>query len=203
MIPAEHDTGQIGLARLKSFDSRFNFYPAFPTGRSLVLDSLAGQIYRIMVGMEAQRKKIKAKHHVEPCSLSRGKREYKRWERITTKLMRKIQEYGRTPPAMLRLARADARLNPTADAASVNAKTVNEYECPREEALKKLQDWLNKQNNAQRHLYNGQDVDAFRMLGPKRGPIEKFVHETLPVADPTGFLLVRRQGECAVEDFLS
>lgn len=85
----------MGLARLKSFDSRFNFYPAFPEGRSLVLDSLAGQIFRIMKKMEAQRKRIKAKHHVEPCNLRWGKRDHKRWEKVTTKLRKKIQEYGR------------------------------------------------------------------------------------------------------------
>lgn len=79
------------------------------------------------------------------------------------------------------------------DAASVNAKMVNEFECPREEAVKALQDWLNKQNHAHRHMYNGQDADAFRMLGPKRGPIERFVHETLPVKTATAFLLVRHR----------
>lgn len=66
---------------------------------------------------------------------------------------------------------------------------VNEYECPREEALKTLQDWLNKQNNAHSQMYNDQDVDAFRMLEPKRGPIEKFVHETLPATTATAFFL--------------
>lgn len=93
----------MGLARLKSFDPRFNFYPAFPTGRSLVLDSIAAQIFRILMRMEAQRKKIKAKHHVEPCGLRRRKREHKKWERMTTKLRKKMQEYGRVPLATFRL----------------------------------------------------------------------------------------------------
>ncbi|KAG6356771.1 hypothetical protein INS49_014645 [Diaporthe citri] len=171
-LDPERDTGQIGLARLKSFDSRFNFYPAFPTGSSLVVDSLAWDIHRIMMDMEAQRKKIKAKHHVEPCGLRRGRQDRKKWNKMTMKLRRKMKEYN---------------------LAFVNAKTVNEYERPREEALKNLQEWLNKQDNALRHLYNDQDADAFRMLGPKRGPIERFVHETLPAAGPTGFLLVRSQ----------
>ncbi|KAK7718781.1 hypothetical protein SLS63_010387 [Diaporthe eres] len=139
-LEPERDTGQVGLARLKSYDSRFNFYPAFPTGRSLVVESLAWEIHRVMMKMKAQRKKIKAKHHVEPCRLSRGKRDRKKWDKMMTKLQRKTTEY---------------------DLAFVNAKTVNEYECPREEALKTLQDWLNKQDSALRHLYNGQDVDGF------------------------------------------
>lgn len=102
-LDPEHDTGQMGLARLKSFDPRFNFYPAFPTGRSLVLDSIAAQIFRILMRMEAQRKKIKAKHHVEPCGLRRRKREHKKWERMTTKLRKKMQEYGRVSLATFRL----------------------------------------------------------------------------------------------------
>lgn len=78
-----------------------------------------------------------------------------------------------------------------ADLALVHAKMVNAYECPQEAALKNLQDWLNMQHSARRHLYDGQKAGAFRLLGPKRGPIERFVHETLPTTRPTGFLLVR------------
>ncbi|KAJ0117742.1 uncharacterized protein J7T55_001942 [Diaporthe amygdali] len=167
-IDAVHDTGQIGLARLKSFDSRFDFYPAFSTGRSLVLDSLAGQIFRIMKKMDAYRKKIKAEHHVEPCDLGWGERRHKRWEKLTVKLWKKIKEY---------------------DAASINAKTVNEYERPGKDAIEKLKFWLDKKLNAQRHMYNDQDVDDFRMLGPKRGPIKKLVHETLPTSRLARFLL--------------
>lgn len=91
----EHDTGQMGLARVKSYDSRFNFYPAFPTARSLVLNSLGGQVNRIMMRMEAHRKKIKTKHHVEPCDLRRGERDRRRWEKMEKKLKRKMKEYGR------------------------------------------------------------------------------------------------------------
>lgn len=103
----EHDTGQIGLARLKSYDSRFNFYPAFPTGRSLVVESLAWEIHRVMMKLKAQRKKIKAKHHVEPCRLSRGKRDRKKWDKMMTKLQRKTTEYGRPSLTMMKLTKAD------------------------------------------------------------------------------------------------
>lgn len=72
-----------------------------------MLDSLAWQIYRIMMKMEAQRKKIKAKHHVEPCGLRIGCRDQKRWEKMNTKLSRKMTEYGRSPLTMTRLTRTD------------------------------------------------------------------------------------------------
>lgn len=154
----------MGLARLKDFDNRFNFYPAFPEGRSMALDWFAGQIIRIMGKVEAQRKKIKAKHHVEPCALRWGDRDRQRWEKLMAKLWKKIGEYGRATVTTSRLVRLT--LGPNADAASVNAKTINEFEYPREGAVKALQEWLNKQNNGHRHMYSGRDADAFRMLGP-------------------------------------
>lgn len=79
---------------------------------------------------------------------------------------------------------------------------VNEYERPRDEALKTLQDWLNRRHNAQSHLYNGQDVDEFHMLGPRRGPIEKFAHEILPGMKPTAYLLVRHPRDEILEGIL-
>ncbi|KAL1868301.1 hypothetical protein Daus18300_006025 [Diaporthe australafricana] len=165
-----HGTGQIGLARLKSYDNRFNFYPILSTSTSLLIESLGGQVHRIEGMMEAQRKKIKAKHHVEPCGLKWGEPDHKRWEKLTTRLRRKKKEYH---------------------AAWINAKTIDEYECPREETLEILRDWLNEQHNPLRHMYNGKGIDAtdFRMLGPTRGPIAKFVHETLPTSRPARLLM--------------
>lgn len=61
----------------------------------MVLDSLGEQVKRIEMGMEAHRKKIKTKHHVEPRDLRRGERDRKRWERMEKKLRRTMKEHGR------------------------------------------------------------------------------------------------------------
>lgn len=60
-----------------------------------------------MMKMEAQRKKIKAKHHVEPCGLKRGRRDRKKWEKMEMKLRHKMKEYGRNSLTMARLTKAD------------------------------------------------------------------------------------------------
>lgn len=80
---------------------------------------------------------------------------------------------------------------------------MNEYERPRDEALKTLHGWLKKRHNAQSHLYNSQDVDEFHILGPRRGPIEKFAHEILPGMKPTAYLLVRHQRDEVLEGILN
>lgn len=67
-----------------------------------------------------------------------------------------------------------------------------------------LHHWIEKQPDQQWGMYNVQDVDLFRLLGPERGPIERFVHEYVPATDLAESVLVSSQTykRGATQDFL-
>lgn len=69
-------------------------------------------------------------------------------------------------------------------------KTIDECARPQLGALKMLQHWIGKQPDQQWRVYDGKNVDLFRLLGPERGPIERFVHENLPAMHLAEYVLV-------------
>lgn len=60
----------------------------------MVLDATAVEMYNLSRKMHRLRKRIKAKHGVEPRGLSRRKRDRKRWEMLSKKMMDKLKEIG-------------------------------------------------------------------------------------------------------------
>lgn len=76
------------------------------------------------------------------------------------------------------------------DAGFATWKALDECARPQAGALKMLQDWMGKQPDQQWKVYEGKDVDLFRLLGPERGPIERFVHENLPAMRLAEYVLV-------------
>ncbi|KAK2598795.1 hypothetical protein N8I77_012182 [Diaporthe amygdali] len=171
-IAPEHDVGQVGLARLKSKDPQFNFYPLFENERAMVLDSSVLEIHNLSRKMHRLRKSIKAKHGVEPRGLGRRQRGRKRWEMMSKKMRDKLKEF---------------------DAGFVTWKAIDECARPHPGALEMLHHWIEKQPDQQWGMYNVQDVDLFRLLGPERGPIERFVHEYVPATDLAESVLVSSQ----------
>lgn len=69
-------------------------------------------------------------------------------------------------------------------------KAIDECARPQLGALETLQRWIGKHPDQQWRMYEGKDVDLFRLLGPERGPIERFVHETLPAMRLAEYVLV-------------
>lgn len=57
---------------------------------------------------------------------------------------------------------------------------MDECARPQPGALEILQYWIAKHPDPQWDMYNVRDVDLFRLLGPDRGPIARFVHEFVP-----------------------
>lgn len=64
---------------------------------------------------------------------------------------------------------------------------------PQPGALKTLHDWIGKQPDGQWEMYAAQNVDLFRLVGPERGPIARFVHEFVPAMSLAEFVLVSSQ----------
>jgi hypothetical protein len=79
------------------------------------------------------------------------------------------------------------------DAEFVAWKAMDECARPQPGALKMLQYWIGKQPDQQWEMYNAQDVDLFRLLGPERGPIARFVHEFVPTTALAEYVLVSSQ----------
>lgn len=55
-----------------------------------------------------------------------------------------------------------------------------------------LHDWIGNQPYRW-EMYDAQDVDLFRLVGPERGPIARFVHEFVPAMGLAEFVLVSSQ----------
>lgn len=70
---------------------------------------------------------------------------------------------------------------------------MDECARPQPGALKILQHWISKQPDQQWEMYNVQDVNLFRLLGPERGPIARFVHESVPAMNLAEHILVSNQ----------
>lgn len=78
-------------------------------------------------------------------------------------------------------------------------KAIDECARPQPGALKMLQDWIGKQPDQQWEMYNVQDVDFFRLIGPERGPIERFVHEYVPATALAEYVLVSSQAYRSID----
>lgn len=76
------------------------------------------------------------------------------------------------------------------DAGFATWKTIDECARPQPGALKMLQHWMGKQPDQHWRVYDSKEVDLFRLLGPERGPIERFVHENLPATHLAEYVLV-------------
>lgn len=53
-----------------------------------------------------------------------------------------------------------------------------------------LHHWIKKHPDQQWDVYDAQDVDLFRLVGPERGPIARFVHEYVPAKGLAKYLFV-------------
>lgn len=69
----------------------------------------------------------------------------------------------------------------TTDAAWVNAKVVNESPYPERNCLQELHTYLGPRSKSQLPLYESTYTSDYRMLEPKRGPIEKSVKVFMPL----------------------
>lgn len=56
-----------------------------------------------------------------------------------------------------------------------------------------LHDWIGKTPDGQWEMYDAQNVDLFRLVGPERGPIARLVHEFVPAMSLAEFVLVSSQ----------
>lgn len=164
----------------------------------MVLDSTVVEIHNLSRKMRQLRKRIKAKNGVEPRALGRGKRGRKRWEMMSKRMRDKLKELG-IPPSTALLDILSLRPNNIddggllADAGFVAWKAMDECARPQPGGLKMLHHWIENQPEQHWEMYNDQDVDLFRLLGPERGPIARFVHESVPAMALAEYVLVSSQ----------
>lgn len=108
----EEDDGPRAIAGLKSYDSRFNFYPSFPKERSLVLDFRAAQIHHLSAAVEIQREQIKSQHKVtDPYDLSRGNKHRKKFVKRMSLLAEQIEKYSMSSRSTYNLCFISGRAN--------------------------------------------------------------------------------------------
>lgn len=77
------------------------------------------------------------------------------------------------------------------DMAMVNSKILNDYEVPEGTSLLDLQTHLERRSVSQLPQYRSGNTNEFRLLEPKRGPIEKAVKVFMPLNWFGKWLLVR------------
>lgn len=72
----------------------------------------------------------------------------------------------------------------------MNARIVGSSECPERRSLQQLRLWLAQASPGHVGPYESEDIEDFRMLAPRQGPIENLVKTILPVAHVGSFILV-------------
>lgn len=83
------------MARLKSCDPRFNFYPTFAVERSLALDFRAEKIQFLRIDIQVHREGIKTLYNVtDPCYLPQNNKHRKKFEKLTSNLAEHVEKYS-------------------------------------------------------------------------------------------------------------
>lgn len=195
-LVTEEENGPRAPARLKSYDQRFNFYPSFPVERSMVLDFRAEQIHHLRIELQAHTERIKLQYNIkDPCLLPQQNKHRKKFIKRMSLLADQIEKYS-----MLSLAEHGSNEHGgifnklttfIADMAMVNSKILNDCQRPEGTSLLELQTYLERRSSSQLPQYQGENTNEFRLLEPKRGPIEKAVKVFMPLHWLGKWFLVR------------
>lgn len=195
-VIAEEEDGPRAPARLKSYDQRFNFYPSFPVERSMVLDFRAEQIHHLRIEIQAQTERIKSRYNVkDPCILPLRNKQRKKFVKRMSLLAEQIEKYSKFSLTERSPSEHGGTVNELTafitDIAMVNSKILNDCQIPEGTSLLELQTHLERRSRSQLPQYQSDKTSEFRLLEPKRGPIEKAVKVFMPLHWLGQWLLVR------------